>query len=54
MISEPLLLTVAFQAWVTVWPLANCQVTVHDVMADVPAVTVIAAWKPPCHWPVEA
>src|SRR5262245_58366970 len=33
------------------WPLANCQVTVHEPIAVDPAVTFTDAWKPPCHWP---
>jgi len=42
---------VALQDWVMVWPLPNCQVVVHDEIAEPPAVTVTVAWKPPCHWP---
>ncbi len=47
----PLLLTVAFQALVTVWPLAKVHVTVQPLIAEPPAVTLTSAWKPPPHWP---
>src|SRR5690349_21301045 len=41
-------LTVAFQAWVTFWPLANVQTTLHPLIADAPVlVTVTAPVKPP-------
>ena len=36
--SDPLVLTVAFQHWVTVRPLASCQVTVHEEPAVLPGV----------------
>ena len=51
---DPLLVTVAFQAWVTVWPFANVQVTVQALMAALPAVTLTSPWKPPGHCPVIA
>src|SRR6185436_18305631 len=38
------------QIWVTVWPLANVQLTVQPVEATGPLVTVTSAWKPPAHW----
>ena len=37
---DPLLVTVAFQAWLTVWPLAKVQVTVQPLIAALPAVTL--------------
>lgn len=48
---DPLLVTVAFQVWVTVWPLAKVHVTVQPLIAELPAVTWMSPWKPPCHWP---
>jgi hypothetical protein len=48
---DPLLVTVAFQAWLTACPLAKVQVTVQPLMAWLPAVTRTSAWKPPCHCP---
>src|SRR4051812_36715220 len=45
---------VALQDWVMVWPLANCQATVHEVIAEPPAVTVTVPWKPPCQCPAIA
>jgi hypothetical protein len=51
--SAPLWVTVAFQAWLTVWPLAYAQPTVHPVMAEeLLLVTVTDRWKPPVHWDV--
>src|SRR6185437_531303 len=47
----PLLVTVALQAWLTVWPLANVQVAVQPVIAELPAVTLTSPWKAPSHWP---
>ena len=46
----PLLVTVAFQACVTVCPLAKVQVTVQPLMPELPAVTRTSPWKPPGHW----
>jgi hypothetical protein len=51
---EPLLVTVAPQAFETVWPLAYVQVTVQFLIAALPAVTLTSPWKPPGHWPVTA
>jgi hypothetical protein len=50
----PELVRVALHDWVTLWPPAYCQVTVQPEIARPPAVTVTAAWKPPCHCPVTA
>jgi hypothetical protein len=52
--AEPLLVTVAFHACVTVCPLAYVQVTRQPRSAAAPAVTRTSAWKPPCHWLVTA
>jgi hypothetical protein len=41
---EPLVVSVPFQTWVMVWPLANVHFTVQPVMAELPAVTVTEAW----------
>ena len=49
---EPLLVTVAFHDWVTVWLLAKVQVVVQPLTAEDPAVTLTSAWKPPCHDPM--
>jgi hypothetical protein len=47
---DPDCVRVVLQNWLTVWPLANVQVTRQPLMADVPAVTFTDAWKPPGHW----
>jgi hypothetical protein len=46
----PATVVVAFQDWVTVVAAGYVSFTVHDLIADVPAVTFTSAWKPPCHW----
>ncbi|MEN3306671.1 MAG: hypothetical protein V7603_2873, partial [Micromonosporaceae bacterium] len=46
--AEPLVVSVPFQSWLMVWPLANVQVTVQPLMAEAPARTVTSPWKPPC------
>lgn len=51
---DPLVVTVAFQALVICWPLAQVTVTVHLVIAEEPAVTLTSPWKPPGHWPASA
>jgi hypothetical protein len=51
---DPLLVTVEFQDWLTVWPLAKVQVTVQPVIAEEPALTRTSPWKPPVHWLVIA
>jgi hypothetical protein len=52
--AEPLVATVAFQAWDTVCPLANVIVTRQPPIGDEPAVTRTSPWKPPVHWLVTA
>src|SRR4051794_30397571 len=42
---------VALQNWVTACPLVNVQVTVQDLIAEAPAVTVTVPWNPPCQVP---
>ena len=49
---EPVI--VAFQVLVKRWPVGQVQVTVHEEIAVLPALTVTAPWKPPPHWPVTA
>jgi hypothetical protein len=39
------------QPWVIVWPLANANVTVHELQASPVFLTVRSPWKPPGHWP---
>ena len=51
MTAEPLVVSVPFQSWVMVWPLASVQVTVHPLIAEAPAFTVTCAWKPPAGRP---
>ena len=53
--AVPLWVTLAFQALLTVWPLAKVQVTFQLERAADPAVTVTLALKPPgapllVHW----
>ena len=51
--AAPVWVTCAFHAWVTRWPSANVQATVHPVTAVVPVLpTFTEAWNPPCHCPV--
>ena len=47
--AEPLEVIVAFQKLVTVCPLANVHLTVHELIPAEPAVTVTLAPKPPAH-----
>jgi hypothetical protein len=44
---EPLMLSVPFQSWLMVWPLARVQVVVQPLIAEDLAVTVTSPWKPP-------
>ena len=50
--AVPLVVTVAFQAWVIAWPLVHVQLTDQPPIAVEPAVTVTSPWKPPVHCPV--
>src|SRR5690349_7154753 len=43
--ASPELVTVAFQVLVKRWPLGQVHVTVHEVIAALPALTVTAPWK---------
>jgi hypothetical protein len=43
----PLVVIAAFQLLVIDWPLGQVQFTVQPVIAELPAVTVTVAWKPP-------
>ena len=43
----PLVVSATFHSWVMVWPLASVHLSVQLLMAELPAVTVIPAWKPP-------
>ena len=43
----PLVVSAPFHSWVMVWPLASVHLSVQPLMAELPAVTVIPAWKPP-------
>lgn len=52
--AEPDDVTEAFQVLVNCWPLGQVQVTVHEVIAVPPAVTVTAPWKPLPQEPVTA
>jgi hypothetical protein len=45
----PLCVTVAFQAWVTVWPAAYAQVSFQPSIGSPRLVMVTLAPKPPCH-----
>ena len=40
------------QPLVIFWPFVQVAVTVHLVIADAPAVTLISPWKPPVHSPI--
>ena len=42
--AEPLVLSVPFQSWLMVWPLASVQVTVQPLITEAPAVTVTSPW----------
>jgi hypothetical protein len=46
---SPEVVTVAFQVLLKRCPLGQVQVTVHEVIGALPAVTVTAPWKPPPH-----
>src|SRR5262245_42515985 len=46
----PLAVSMPFQSWEMVCPLANVHRTVHPLIATDPAVTVTSAWKPGTHW----
>ena len=46
---DPLVVTVALQAWVMVCPLAYVQVTVQPLIAEEPAVTLTSPWNPLGH-----
>src|SRR5690349_3375845 len=48
---DPLLVTAAFQALLTLWLLPKVQVTVQPRIAASRAVILTSAWKPPCHCP---
>src|SRR5215831_6755080 len=48
--AEPLAVRFPFHNWVIVCPLANVHLTVHAVMALVPAVTVTSPWNPLGYW----
>src|SRR5215475_14977741 len=48
--DDPLWVTVPFHNWVIVCPFANVQVTVHELRAVLPLVTLTFAWKPVFHW----
>ena len=47
--AAPLVVSVVLQDWVMLWPLGSVQETVQLPIAELPAVTVTWAWKPPCH-----
>jgi hypothetical protein len=42
--AEPLVLGVPFQTWVMVWSPPSAHFTVHPLIAELPAVTVISPW----------
>lgn len=44
---DPPVVRVPLQIWLIVWPLPRVQRTVHPLMGDEPAWTVISPWKPP-------
>jgi hypothetical protein len=48
--AVPLVVTVAFHAWLRLWPFANVHVTVQPLIGAEPAATRTSAWKPPVHW----
>ena len=50
----PEVVTVALQVLVKLCPLGQVQVTVHALIAALPALTVTAPWKPPGQEPVTA
>ena len=45
--ADPLMVCAPFHSWVMLWPLASVQRTVQAVIAELPALTVTAPWKPP-------
>ena len=45
--AGPLTLSVPFQSWVMVCPLARVQRTVQPLIGEVPARTVTSPWNPP-------
>jgi hypothetical protein len=47
--ASPTVVTEAFQVLVNRWPLGQVQVTVQELIAALPAVTVTVPWKPPLH-----
>jgi len=50
--AVPLVVTVAFHAWLIDWPLASVHLTVQPlVMPADPAVTVTSPWNPPDQLP---
>ena len=48
--TEPLVVEVAFQIWLSCCPFGKVMVTVQNPIVLGPAVTVTSPWKPPGHW----
>jgi hypothetical protein len=48
--TDPLVVEVAFQIWLSCCPFGKVMVTVQKPIVLPPAVTVTSPWKPPGHW----